>query len=108
MVRIAALIPVALATAFAAAVAHAEGVTIYQEDKKFSEAEVTIKAGQSVIFANKDPITHNVYSKSPGMSFDLRTQKAGESSEVKFDHAGESDVQCAIHPQMKMKIKVTE
>ena len=108
MVRIPTLIAVAAAMTLTAAIARADGVTVYQEDKKFSEAEVTIKAGQSVVFANKDPITHNVYSKTPGMSFDLRTQKAGESSEVKFDHAGESDVQCAIHPQMKMKIKVTE
>ena len=106
MMRMAALI--AIAALFGAADAYAEGVTVFQEDKKFSDAEVTIKAGQAVIFANKDPITHNVYSKTPGMSFDLRTQKPGESSEVKFDRAGESDVQCAIHPQMKMKIKVTE
>ena len=106
MMRMATLI--AMAALLGAADAYAEGVTVYQEDKKFSDAEVTIKSGQSVIFANKDPITHNVYSKTPGMSFDLKTQKSGESSEVKFDHAGESEVQCAIHPQMKMKIKVTD
>jgi plastocyanin len=106
MMRMAALITIA--ALLGAADAYAEGVTVYQEDKKFSDAEVTIKSGQSVVFANKDPITHNVYSKTPGMSFDLKTQKPGESSEVKFDHAGESEVQCAIHPQMKMKIKVTE
>jgi plastocyanin len=106
MMRMAALITIA--ALLGAADAYAEGVTVYQEDKKFSDAEVTIKSGQSVVFANKDPITHNVYSKTPGMSFDLKTQKSGESSEVKFDHAGESEVQCAIHPQMKMKIKVTE
>jgi plastocyanin len=108
MVRVATLISITVAMALTATIAHAGGPTVYQEDKKFSEAEVTIKSGQSVVFANKDPFTHNVYSKTPGMSFDLRTQKSGESSEVKFDHAGESDVQCAIHPQMKMKIKVTE
>ena len=106
MVKVAAL--VSMAMLLTVGIAHAEGTTVYQEDKKFSDAEVTIKAGQTVIFANKDPITHNVYSKTPGMSFDLKTQKPGESSEVKFDHAGESEVQCAIHPQMKMKIKVTE
>lgn len=106
MMRMAALI--AIAALLGATDAYAEGVTVYQEDKKFSDTEVTIKSGQSVVFANKDPITHNVYSKTPGMSFDLKTQKSGESSEVKFDHAGESEVQCAIHPQMKMKIKVTE
>lgn len=108
MVRVSTLVSMAMAMTLAAAVAHAEGATVYQEDKKFSDTEVTIKSGQSVVFANKDPITHNVYSKTPGMSFDLKTQKPGESSEVKFDHAGESEVQCAIHPQMKMKIKVTE
>lgn len=106
MMRMAALI--AIAALLGATDAYAEGVTVYQEDKKFSDTEVTIKSGQSVVFANKDPITHNVYSKTPGMSFDLKTQKSGESSEVKFDHAGESEVQCAIHPQMKMKITVTE
>jgi len=106
MVKVAAL--AAMAMLVTAGSAYAEGTTVYQEDKKFSDPEVTIKAGQSVIFANKDPITHNVYSKTPGMSFDLKTQKPGETSEVKFDHAGESEVQCAIHPQMKMKIKVTE
>ena len=106
MMRMAALI--AIAALLGAADAYAEGVTVYQEDKKFSDTEVTIKSGQTVVFANKDPITHNVFSKTPGMSFDLKTQKSGESSEVKFDHAGESEVQCAIHPQMKMKIKVTD
>ena len=108
MVKVAALASIAMLLTLGDGIAYAEGTTVYQEDKKFSDPEVTIKAGQSVIFANKDPITHNVYSKTPGMSFDLKTQKPGESSEVKFDHAGESEVQCAIHPQMKMKIKVTE
>ena len=98
---------VACALAFVAAAAHAEGVTVAQEGKKFSEAEVTVKQGQTVTYANKDTVTHNVYSKTPGMAFDLRTQKVGESSEIKFDTVGEADVNCAIHPQMKMKVKVT-
>jgi plastocyanin len=86
--------------------ARAEEVTVYQDGKKFSTAEVTVKVGDSVVFENKDPITHNVYSGTSGMEFDLRTQKPGESSAVKFDKAGEAEVQCAIHPQMKMKVKV--
>jgi len=97
----------ACALTVVAAAAHAEGVTVEQENKKFSETEVTVKQGQTVTFANKDTVTHNVYSKTPGMAFDLRTQKVGESSEIKFDSVGEADVRCAIHPQMKMKVKVT-
>jgi plastocyanin len=86
--------------------ARAEDVTVYQDGKKFSTAEVTVKVGDAIVFENKDPITHNVYSSTTGMEFDLKTQKPGESSTIKFDRAGEAEVQCAIHPQMKMKVKV--
>jgi plastocyanin len=89
-----------------ATAARADNVTVFQDGKKFSESEVTIKVGETVTFTNKDPITHNVYSGSPGMAFDLKTQKSGESTEIKFDHPGEADVLCAIHPQMKMKVNV--
>src|SRR5438552_836757 len=74
-------------------VALADSVTVFQEGKKFSNAEVTVKKGDSVTFSNKDPYTHNVFSPTPGMAFDLRTQKHGESSEVKFDNVGDADVQ---------------
>ncbi|HWK44544.1 MAG TPA: plastocyanin/azurin family copper-binding protein [Stellaceae bacterium] len=86
--------------------ARADNVVVFQDGKKFSETEVTIKVGDSVTYTNKDPITHNVYSNTPGVAFDLKMQKAGESSEIKFDHAGDALVQCAIHPQMKMTVKV--
>ena len=86
----------------------ADTTVIEQSGKKFSQTEITIKKGDMITFANKDPITHNVYSQSPGNTFDLKTQKAGESSDVKFDTVGDADVQCAIHPSMKLKIHVTK
>lgn len=98
----------ATAGMLAARAAGSAGVTVFQEGKKFSEAEITIKRGESVTFTNKDPVTHNVFSSTPGMAFDLKTQKPGESSIVTFDNVGEAIVMCAIHPQMKMKINVVE
>jgi plastocyanin len=86
--------------------AQADSITVFQDGKKFSSPEVTVKHGETVTFMNKDPITHNVYSNTPGMAFDLKTQKSGESTTITFDHAGEADVRCAIHPQMKMTVKV--
>jgi plastocyanin len=86
--------------------AHGDNITVYQEGKKFSEAEVTVNVGETVTFSNKDPITHNVYSSTSGMEFDLKTQKSGESTTITFDHKGEAEVHCAIHPQMVMKVKV--
>lgn len=84
----------------------AGGVTVVQQDKQFSETEVTVRVGEALTFVNKDEVSHNVYSKTPGMSFDLGRQKPGDSNDVSFDHPGEADVICAIHPQMKMKVKV--
>jgi plastocyanin len=86
----------------------ADTVVIEQSGKKFSQAEITVKKGDTVTFANKDPITHNVYSQSPGNVFDVKTQKPGESSDVKFDTVGDADVQCAIHPSMKLKVHVSK
>jgi plastocyanin len=84
----------------------ADDVVVLQEGKKFSENTVTVKAGETVTFTNKDPVTHNVYSETPGMSFDLKQQKPGQSTTITFDHAGEAKVQCAIHPLMSMQVKV--
>ena len=89
-----------------ASTAFADDVVVNQEQKRFSATEITIKRGQSVTFVNSDPFTHNVYSMTPGLSFDLQVQKAGQQDVVSFDKAGEALVQCAIHPQMKLKIKV--
>jgi plastocyanin len=101
-------VPVLAAALLIAAMvqAHADDLTVYQEGKKFSETEVTVKAGETVTFTNKDPVTHNVYSDTSGMSFDLKTQKPGTSTTITFDHAGLAMVHCAIHPQMEMKVNV--
>lgn len=90
----------------ASAPARADDVIVYQEGKKFSEAEVTVRVGEAVAYTNKDPITHNVFSGTPRMSFDLKTQKPGASTTITFDRVGDAAVQCAIHPQMSMTVHV--
>ena len=80
--------------------------TVNQVDKKFSTTEMTINKGDVIVFKNEDPFTHNVFSQSPGIAFELKVQKPGESSEIKFDREGSGEVRCAIHPQMKLKLTV--
>lgn len=89
-----------------AATAWAEDHTVVQQGKKFAPASVTVKKDDTVVFTNQDPVTHNVYSQTPGMAFDLRTQKPGAASAVTFERAGTAEVRCAIHPQMKMTVIV--
>lgn len=86
--------------------AHAADLVVFQQGRKFSETAVTIKQGDTLTFTNKDPVSHNVYSDTPGMEFDLKTQKPGASTTITFDHAGTATVHCAIHPMMTMKVVV--
>jgi len=82
--------------------------TISQKGKQFSEKELTIKKGDTLVFVNDDNIAHNVMSRSAGNTFNLGSQMPGKSTPVTFDKGGDIEVICAIHPGMKMMVKVTD
>jgi len=77
-----------------------------QKNKAFTIKEMSIKAGDSVKFTNQDPFFHNVYSLSDIITFDLGSYPKGEFKTLKFETAGVVDVECAIHPDMRMVINV--
>lgn len=80
---------------------------ISQKDEKFDKAELTINVGDTVNFKNDEATkVHNVFSLGPKNMFELQTQKPGSSSPIKFNEEGETEVECAIHPKMKLKIHV--
>jgi plastocyanin len=79
---------------------------INQQNKAFSIKEIAVAAGDSITFMNADEVTHNVYSATPGLEFELRTQAPGKSDTVKFDKKGSLVVECAIHPKMKVQVTV--
>ncbi len=103
--------PCILAVAFLAgagvAFAAAER-TISQKGKQFSEANVALKKGDTLVFVNDDNVAHNIYSESPNNEFNLGSVLPGKSVPVTFDKIGDIDILCAIHPLMKMKVKVTD
>jgi len=84
----------------------AKELTIDQKDKLFSITAVTVKVGDVINFRNSDPFFHNIYSLSPIKIFDLGSYKQGESKSVTFDKPGTVEVNCAIHPAMKLKVTV--
>ena len=84
----------------------AEEFVVGQKDKGFTQAEMTIKAGDVVKFTNEDPFSHNVYSLSDVKSFDLGSYPKGDSRSVTFDQPGVIEVGCAVHMDMSLIIKV--
>jgi len=77
-----------------------------QKDRQFALAELTVKPGDTVTFKNADEVTHNVFSVTPGMEFDIRRQAPGGSSTVPFPKEGVVEVRCSIHPKMKLMVTV--
>ena len=92
--------------AAAAMPAPAQERTIIQKDRAFSQTDITIKPGETISFRNADDVTHNVFSVSQGMEFDIRRQAPGGSSPVTFAKEGVAEVRCSIHPKMKLLVTV--
>ncbi|MGE0564080.1 MAG: plastocyanin/azurin family copper-binding protein [Pseudolabrys sp.] len=101
---------VVLAAAFVSglAAAYATEKAIHQKGKVFSESEITVKVGDSLLFVNDDNIIHNVMSTTEGHKFNLGPMKPGNATPVTFKNAGEVKVLCAIHPPMRMTVKVVQ
>ena len=79
---------------------------VSQKGKTFSAKKLKVKVGDSVKFVNDDPFSHNVFSLSAAKSFDLGSYPQGGAKSVTFDKAGLVDIECAIHPDMKLTIEV--
>jgi plastocyanin len=55
-------------------------------------AALTVKAGDNVTFRNDDTITHNVFTISKGMEFNLKIQPPGTLTEYAFAKRGVAEV----------------
>mgnify|MGYP001339375858 CR=1 FL=1 len=89
-----------------ASAATAAEVVISQKDKAFQPGEVTIRPGDTLVFKNDDPVNHNVFSQTQGLDFVIKSQKPGESGNVTLTNEGTTEVRCAFHPTMKLKVTV--
>ena len=92
----------------AAGVGFAATKSVYQKGRQFSEEVVVLKKGDELTFVNNDTVPHNIFSLSKGNKFDLGSQRPGTETDVTFTSVGDVQVMCAIHPRMKMLVKVTD
>lgn len=95
-----------LLLSFAAAAARAADHQVEQKGMAFTVTALKIKVGDNVDFKNSDTVNHNIFSVSDTKSFDLGSYPQGQSRRVSFDKPGTVEVECAIHPGMKMTITV--
>jgi len=88
--------------------AYAATEVIHQQGRVFSSESISLKKGDALTFLNDDTVPHNIMSASKGNEFNLGSQAPGTSTDVTFKEAGDVQVICAIHPRMKMMVKVID
>jgi plastocyanin len=99
---IAAVVVFCAATGVALAAA---SVDVVERDKLFEKTAITVAAGDTLNFVNKDAVSHNVMSRGDD-TFNLGLMRPGETKSRTFSVKGKHEVTCALHPRMKMTIEV--
>jgi plastocyanin len=79
---------------------------IVQKDRAFDVGDVTIAAGDDLLFTNEDPFLHQIYVTSGAMNFESSEQPPGQTVDVRFPNAGVFTVRCHIHPKMSLTVTV--
>ena len=100
------LLPATLALAVATPAVQAAEHVVTQRNKTFSTKKLKLKVGDSIKFVNEDSFAHNVFSLSPAKGFDTGSFGNGQAKSVNFDKPGKVEVECAIHPDMRLDVEV--
>lgn len=80
-------------------------------EEKHKVETLSLKVGDEIVFQNRDEVSHNVSGARQGkVLFDVKLQEPGKTHDrtVKLQEKGELTIQCAIHPKMKIKVKVDD
>ena len=103
------ILALVLLCSFTMNAAAAKKHTVIQADKTFQidgsrVRSIEIKKGDTVRFKNEDRVFHNIISFSKVKKFNTGAYGKGKSESVTFNKKGTVDVECAIHPRMRMEI----
>ena len=77
------------------------------DDVKFKPAEIRIKKGDTVVWANNDDRAHTV-TADDRKSFSSGNLNAGDSFDHTFEKPGRYKYHCNYHPRMKATVVVEE
>ena len=80
--------------------------TMTTRSKTFLPHVVAVPAGSTITFPNEDPIAHNLFSLTPGNTFDFGLYRKGAGKSHKFETPGAVNVYCNVHPTMSAVVHV--
>jgi plastocyanin len=80
--------------------------TIVQNGRAFHPNEITIAAGTTLDFNNKDEFIHQIYVDSQNFDYDSAEQPPGVVFHITFPDPGTYAIRCHIHPKMLLTVHV--
>jgi len=80
--------------------------TVDTRSKGFSPSVLVVPVGSTVRFPNRDSILHNVFSRTPGSTFDFGFYGPGETRQRVFSKPGLVVVNCNVHHNMRADVVV--
>jgi plastocyanin len=90
--------------ALASASASAASVSVEIENFTFAPETITVTAGTTVTFVNRDDIPHLVAANEG--AFRSKALDTGDAFSFTFEKAGQYGYFCALHPHMVGKVVV--
>ena len=102
------LFPVVIVLGLLAGAAIAAEFEVRQSDRLFAPARLIVGRGSVVHFANDETFVHHAFVETPHFKADTGDIPPGERRDIVFTQAGLYTIRCAIHPQMKMMVEVSE
>lgn len=88
--------------------AQAAEITVDMQEADYSPAMVDAQVGDRILFVNDDVVDHEVFVPTAGHGVDLGKQAPGAKSVLPLGKPGRFEVECVIHPQMHLEVRVTE
>ena len=81
--------------------------SVSQKGRAFTPLDVALSRGDTVLIVNDDAdLRHHAYIDSDKFTFDSGDQEPGSKTSIVFPVAGTFEVLCAIHPKMKLVVRV--
>lgn len=110
--RTLAAMALCLASAAVSAAMHAtawatQEIVVSQKQRAFQPNDIALRRGDTLRIVNDDgELLHHAFIRSERMNFDSGEQEPGSAVRVRFTSAGTFQVNCAIHPRMRLTVTV--
>jgi plastocyanin len=77
---------------------------VIMEGMVFQPDAITVTAGDTIVWVNKDMVPHSATSETAG--FDSKVIQANGSWRTRVERTGNFDYVCSFHPMMTAKLQV--